>query len=305
MDSIKIQYLSQNFIDDEIIKKSKLIKTNNYSMGAITTRGTNPKRPFNHDYSAIMTYPGNDDIAMLIMADGKDDSENGRVASSELVHTLSEWFLSRTMSESYINIPVLLEGKLLGELRNLNRRLYEDEAVGDVSFALAIIGKEYTLIANVGNVRCYSMNDSDIDLRTTDNLAWYLYNDQNLINSDEVKYLAGKDYVSRTIGKEDNSKRYFEPFISIINNKDYDSLLLTTHGVNDVLDSDELFQFVKENNIDDALLNIINDSIFSAPKQNPSDLMLRFKNKENMLIEKTVPGDSNASAIVYKKKKNS
>lgn len=149
------------------------------------------------------------------------------------------------------------------------------------------------------------MNDSDIDLRTTDNLAWYLYNDQNLINSDEVKYLAGKDYVSRTIGKEDNSKRYFEPFISIINNKDYDSLLLTTHGVNDVLDSDELFQFVKENNIDDALLNIINDSIFSAPKQNPSDLMLRFKNKENMLIEKTVPGDSNASAIVYKKKKNS
>lgn len=305
MENFKIEYLNQNFIDSDIVKKTSLIKTDTYSMGAITTRGTNPKRPFNQDYSAIMTYPGNDNIAILIMADGKDDSENGKIASKELVYTLSNLFLNKSTSETFINIPVLLEGKLLGELRQLNRRLYEDEVVGDVSFALAVIGKEETLIANVGNVRCYSINDDNITLQTTDNLTWYLYNSPELITPDEVKYLIGKDYVSKSIGKENNLQKQFEPFIKIIDNQTYNSLLLTTHGVNDVLDSAELFNILSQNNTEDALQTIIYDSIFSESKPSPKELLSRFKDRENMIIEKTIPGDSNASAIVYKKTKNS
>ena len=305
MNRLNIEYLNQKLADRELIKKTKLIKTDKYTMGAITTRGTNTKRQYNQDYSAIMTYPENDDLAMIIMADGKDDSINGIAASRELVHVLSNWFLSKQMSESYINMPVVLEGRLLGELRELNRRIYEDSAVGDTSFALAIIGNQYTLIANVGNVRCYSLNENEINLQTTDNLAWYLYNDPNLITPDEVKYLSGKDFISRTIGKNDNSKRHFEPFISIIKNSEYDSLLLTTHGVNDILDSDELFNFIKENDVSDALYKIAYSSVFSSPKKYPKYLLDRFKNKENMIIERTIPGDSNASALVYKKTKNS
>ncbi len=305
MENFKIEYLNQNFIDSDIVKKTSLIKTDTYSMGAITTRGTNPKRPFNQDYSAIMTYPGNDNIAILIMADGKDDSENGKIASKELVYTLSNIFLNKSLSETFINIPVLLESKLLGELRQLNRRLYEDEVVGDVSFALAVIGKEETLIANVGNVRCYSINDDNIKLQTTDNLTWYLYNSPELITPDEVKYLIGKDYVSKSIGKENNLQKQFEPFIKIIDNQTYNSLLLTTHGVNDVLDSTELFNILSQNNTEDALQTIIYDSIFSESKPSPKELLSRFKDRENMIIEKTIPGDSNASAIVYKKTKNS
>lgn len=300
-----IEYLNQKFIDDDIIKQTKLIKNNKYSMGAITTRGTNLMRPFNQDYSAIMTLPDNENIVMLIMADGKEESVNGKIAASEIVYTLSEWFLSKSLSETYINIPVLLEAKLLGELRNLNRKIYDNKSIGDASFALAIIGAEDTLIANIGNVRCYSINNEKITLETTDNLMWYLYNNNELITADEVKYLSGKDYVSRTIGKADNSKRLFEPFIKIISNNDYNSLLLTTHGVTDVLDSNELFDLLKENDTNEALSNIIYNSLFTESKVYPEELLKKLKNKKNMLIEKTVPGDSDASAIVYQKKKNS
>ena len=299
-----IEYLNQ-CIDDDLIKKTKLIKTNKYCMGAITTRGTNEERLFNQDYSAIVSYPYTDDIVMLIAADGKYDSEDGKTAAFELVHALSEWFLSKSLGEFYINTPVLLEGKLFGELRKLNRKLYDDKSVGDTSFALAIIGKEDTLIANIGNVRCYSVNNDDITLQTRDDLIWYLYNSSDLITADEVKYLIGKDYISQTIGKADNSKRLFHPFINIISNDDYDSLLLTTHGVNDVLDSDELFDFVCENDVSDVLLNIINASIFAKSKSCSDDLLSRHEKMANMLIERTIPGDSNASAIVYKKTKNS
>lgn len=296
-----IEYLNQSFIDSNLIKQTKIIKTSKYSVGAITATGTNPKRQFNQDYGAIMTYPNNENLAMYILADGKDDSVNGKVASSELVHTLSEWFLSKKMSESYINIPVILEGNLLGELRKINRKLYNDNSAGDTSFALAIIGKKDTLIANVGNVRCYSINKDDIKLQTTDNLTWYLYNNPELINPDEVKYLAGKDYISRTIGKSDNKDKLFEPFINIIENKSYQSLLLTTHGVNDVLDSVEMLEAIKNNTVSEALYEIIYNSVFTSPKTYPENIASRFKHKENMLIKQTVPGDSNASAILYKK----
>ena len=301
MDKINIEYLNQKIIDSNLIKKSNLIKTDKYAMGAITTRGTNPERPHNEDYSAIMTYPLNDDLVMLIMADGKDNSANGRIAARELVRALSNWFLSKGMSQSYINIPVLLEGSLLGELRRINRELYVDKGIGDASFALAVIGKEDTLIANVGNVRCYSINENTIDLKTTDDLLWYLYNNPELINPDQVKYLVGKDYLSRTIGKDDNIRCHFEPYISIVRNTEYNSLLITSHGVNDVLDSDELLKYVNENNVEDAMINIINASIYGEPKHYPKDLALKLKNKENMLIKQTVPGDSNASAVLYKK----
>ena len=119
--------------------------------------------------------------------------------------------------------------------------------------------------------------------------------------SNEVKFLVGKDYVSRTLGGYPNNKGYFEPFISIIPN-DYDSLILTTHGITDVLDSSELNYYL---NFDlcIALDKIIENSMFSKPKEIPDDLLEKFRklNKEYMLTEKTIPGDSNASAIVYKK----
>lgn len=300
--NLNIEFLSQT-LNEELIKKSKLIKTNEYTIGAITSRGTNVNRNTNQDYSAIALHSKDDNISMMILADGKDEAKNSDLATQILVETLCLWF--KRLSKREANTAMILEAKLLGELRKLNLDLYRYYNPSKTSFALALKGKKETFIANVGNCRCYTINGDEISLQTTDNLVWYDYNEPSLITPDEVKFLYSKDYVSRTIGGHDNSKRYFEPYVSIVNNNDFDSLVLTTHGVTDVLDSKEIKTCVIDNNIDIALDKIISKTLYSDPKQLPQDLLDRFteENNQHMLIEKTIPGDSNATAIVYKKTK--
>lgn len=298
------QFLSQNK-EDDLIKKSNLIKTNKYIMGAITSRGTNPRRKQNLDHSLIITHPKNEDLSMMLIVDGKDDIENSSIAAQITIEKLCLWF--KRLSKMQINTAVLLESLLLGELRKINLDLYRYYNPAEVSFALAIKGKKDTFIANIGNCRAYTIKDNNITLQTTDNLAWYNHNDQNSITPDEVKFLVGKDYVSRTIGGHDNSKQYFMPYTKNIENSEYDSLILTTHGITDVLDSSDLLYYSKTNDIEETLDNIINKAIYGVSTPLPEYLLEKFKkqHKEYMLLQKTIPGDSNATAIVLKKTKNS
>lgn len=300
-----LQYLTQSF-DDGLIKKSRLIKTDKYVMGAITTKGTNPKREENHDYSFISSHYRSDDIAFMLIADGKDDIKGSDEAAKLLVRNLERWF--KGLSKTEINTPMILEPRLLGELRILNQDVFKYYYPAQVSFALALRGKDETFIANLGNCRCYSINDDNVSLQTTDSLKWYVYNNPKLINPDEVKFLCGKDVLERGIGCAPNNKRKFEPFVSIVDNDDYDSLVLTTHGVTDVLDSDEIQTIILDNNIDGALYELAYQSLGGPSKELPNEIIERFgaENHPAAFIEKTIPGDSSASAIVYKKvRKNS
>ena len=276
-----IEFLYQPLEDKELIKKSKLIKTQKYTMGAITSRGTNKLRKLNQDYSAIAAHPRNENLAFMVIADGKSDSIKSELASQILVEELSSWFTR--LSKTYINNPMILEPMLLGELRNLNLRLHQSNNNKGIetSFALAVKGKKETFIANVGNCRCYTINNDEITMQTTDDLRWYAYNSRSLITPDEVKFLIGKDFLERTIGGQDNSKRHFEPFTQIISNKNYDSLILTTHGVTDVLDSTDLKKIVKDKDVEEVLDNIIYDSIYSKPKQTPEKLLNKFETEKS------------------------
>jgi len=167
--NIKFEYLSQT-LDEELIKKSKLVKTNDFTIGAVTSRGTNLQKK-NQDHSLIVT---NKNLVMMALTDGRDDLENSDLVAQILIEKLGMWF--KRLPKSYINTPIVLESMLFGELRKVNSDIYKYYRPGASSFVLAIRGKKETFIANVGNCRCYMVKGGIINLETTDNLVWYNYN---------------------------------------------------------------------------------------------------------------------------------
>lgn len=293
-------------IDDTLIKKSELVKTNKYNIGIITSRGVNQNRRFNQDCAAIVTHPRGENLAMLIVADGLDDSVNGYVASQVVVRRLGRWF--ERLPKTYVNNPIILESFLFEELRDINTMLYEGiDKSSEAAFSLAILGKRETMIANVGSCRGYTIKGTQPTLQTVDHLKWFAYNPDLKISPDEVKFLLAKDGLSKTVGGSDSRKHYFEPSINIIDNN-YDSLVLTTHGVTDVLDGDELGRIVGESSVESALAQITTRALFANPEQVPEALVERFQKvgKARMLMRETVPGSAASTAIVLKKtKKNS
>ena len=297
-----VEFLSQKMTDEELIKKSKLIKTPKYSIMIATTRGTNPEREENQDYSAVVTHPNNEDFVMMLVADGRSNSENGKIASKLLAKTLENWFVRLPAHIS----PLAFEHTIIKNLRRLNDYLYNEE-LSETSFVLAVKCKEDTWIANLGNCRCYALHNGNIEMKTTDDLVWFRYNDENLINPDEIKYLAGKDYVEKAIGESANKEQNFFPNVEIIDNDDYDSLVLTTHGITDVLDSEEIKEIVDKATTKDAAVGLVATSILIEPKKLPEELIQRFKDADRgtTFIKETVPGDSNATALVYKKTRSS
>lgn len=297
-----VEFLSQRIDDEALIKKSKLVKTPKYSAMIATTRGINEKRQDNQDYGAIITHPNNEDFVMMLVADGRSQSENGKVASKMLTKILGRWFQKLPAHIS----PLAFEHTIIKNLRRLNDYLYNEE-MSETSFAIAIKCKEDTWIANLGNCRCYTLNNNQIEMQTEDDLVWFRYNNKDLITNDEIKFLAGKDYLEKAIGESANEEKNFYPNIEIVDNEDYDALVLTTHGVTDVLDSYEIKEIVSTGDTEDAALGLVVTSMLINPKPLPEELIERFRNanQKTTFIEQTVPGDSNATALVYKKTRSS
>ena len=295
-----IERLTQTCNDEQLIKNSKLIKTPKYSIMMSTTKGLNKEE--NQDCGLITTHPNNPDFIMMLVADGRSISEDGQLAAQMLSKTLERWFLKLPANIS----PLAFEHTLIKNLRRLNDYLYNEE-LSETSFVLAIKCKEDTWIGNIGNCRCYTLNDKKISMQTIDDLVWYRYNDKNIIKPDEIKFLAGKDYLEKAIGESANKEQNFYPNIEIIDNEDYDSLILTTHGITDVLNENEIKEIVEGATAKEAALGLVATSMWIDAKPLPQELIERFKKQGQnaTFIKKTVPGDSNATALVYKKTKNS
>lgn len=293
-------FLTQSDRDEELIKKSKLVKTAKYSAMMATTRGLNNAKQENQDYSAIVIHPRNEDFVMMLVADGRSESEDGKLASEMLACSLEKWFIRLPARIS----PLAFEHTFIKNLRRLNEYLY-NEGLSETSFVLAIKCKDNTWIANIGNCRCYTVKDDEIKMQTEDDLVWYKFNDKDLINEDEIKYLVGKDYLEKTIGGSANKEQKFYPNIEIINN-DYDKLVLTTHGITDVLDAKEIKAIVDSSDTEEAAKALVATSMLIDGKKAPKELIEKLYDiNRNSFIRETVPGDSNATALVYKKTRSS
>ena len=98
------------------------------------------------------------DFRMLAVADGMGGEEYGEIASDLVVSKLREWFrnLSSEQRNSYYNSVSSLQTSLEKEISKLSLEVFNSvNGLGGTTLVCAVVGKNDTLVVNVGDSRAY------------------------------------------------------------------------------------------------------------------------------------------------------
>ena len=280
-------------------KKQKMVlsEESSFFIGYITNVGTNEKHQTNEDAVNFASHPKDNDLKIFVVADGTSDSIYGAQAAQYLTEELLQWF--RGLEIAYINTPQTLKSIFWGKMRDINKSLLEMYGGnGSTTLVCAIVGKNETMIANSGDSRGYIIQNGILKQLTADHLVWFKYNNPDSIDKDDIRFMKGNSYISRCIG---GNIRDFHPDALVIDNSDYDSLLLFTDGITDIV-SDERIKFIYDHNLpSDVLLEIVNEAINSTPELISDEAKKRFEKRQYMINDTTNPGKDNATMLLYKK----
>lgn len=276
-------------------QKMKLIRESNFTIGYITNVGN--KRATNDDAVDFMMHPVNNALKIFVVADGVGSSKYGALAAEYLKESLLKWFSS--LNPAYINTVPTLKSIFWGKMRDINKHLLEMyHGQGATTLVCAIVGETETIIANSGDSRGYIISDEGLKQLTADHLVWFKYNDEKSILKDDLRFMIGNSYISRSIGSNEEDYR---PDIVNIRNDEYEALLLFTDGITDIV-SDDKIKFIYDHNISPlVLLKIIDEAVNSEPELISKEAEERFKDRYYMINKHTKPGKDNATMLLYKK----
>jgi len=212
-----------------------------------------------------------DDGCLLAVADGVGGHNAGDVASKIAVDTLDE-----VVKEEYVKY-LSKEG-----LKNLLKIAYEighnkikENAVGDkegmgTTLTTAIIKDDGCVIANCGDSRAYLIRDGEIVFKTKDHSLVQELLDEGLITEEEAKYHPYKNVITHALGLDELKVDTYE-----VELKDGDVLLLSSDGLHDYVDEEEILEVV-------------------IPNENPKEIV---EDLLKIALEKT---RDNVSIVVYK-----
>ena len=262
-------------------KKKREILTSLTNIGLVRRK--------NEDSVTTLTYPKNNNIKLLAVADGIGGCPKGEYASQYVIDNLSNWFNNE--NENIFNDTYLLSNKLYNQIIKINNTLYKKEYNNSkcgTTLTCAIITTTNTIIANIGDSRAYIVNNNNIkQLTKDDSLVWYYY-EKGKLTKDELRFHIQNSLITKCIGHEYNVK----PTISIINNNCYSCLLLLTDGITDCLSDSKIKFIVNKNAGENIAKKLINEAVY----KNQNDLI-----PEGIQFNKVRNGKDNATVALYVK----
>ena len=183
------------------------------------------------------------EFRMLVVADGVGGEEFGEVASNTIVKSLKEWFenLSDDEKKCYYNGIEGLKESLLDriELKIQPEVEYNTRNAGGSTLVCAIIGKDNTLVANVGDSRAYIEKDGKlIQVSREDTAAQQNLESGKTPTKEASRFDEESNHILQCLGMP--RKELIRPNVEIINNNDYDMLLLFSDGVTDCISDEDM-----------------------------------------------------------------
>lgn len=177
---------------------------------------------------------------MMVVADGMGGKQKGEIASHIIITKLKEWFESLNMEEKekYFKDITSIEDNLKGKIQevsfDVDWHLY---GMGGATIVCAIIGNNNTIIANVGDSRAYIIKNGKLEQVTIDDaIVQEEYEMGNIPNKDAMRFHREVSGITQAVGMGiiDNIHT------KILNNKNYDMLLLFSDGVTDCLSEEDI-----------------------------------------------------------------
>ncbi|CAN5172205.1 MAG: Stp1/IreP family PP2C-type Ser/Thr phosphatase [Chloroflexia bacterium] len=233
-------------------------------VGAASEPGTVRERNEDLVYTPDQSVVEQSDVVILAVADGMGGHERGEVAAKIAIDTLVQRF-----AEADSDDPVLF---IKQAYRAANQTIFDDgSAKGEhnlmgTTLVTAIIRGEDLTVGNVGDSRAYLMRAGRLNQVTTDHSLVAEQVRMGVMTQDEARGSTHKNIVTRAIGhRERVDVDIFE--IKLLPD---DRLLLSSDGIHDVLEENEMGEVLSAFEPDEASRELISRALNAGSSDNVS-----------------------------------
>lgn len=296
---LKVYEETVNKCRDDICRGVQLKKNSvDYSLGRTMFASSNigNTRDNQEDSVLLLRHPKNKHFKMLVVADGVGGYEGGGEASRYATQSILYWFES--LSEKYYDDIDALSKILERELKKINEQIFAFGDGRETTFVGAIVGKDKTLIASVGDSRAYITKDNELtQISRDDSVVQKYYESGQILTKDDMRFHFAANRVTQCLGI---SPTYVEvkPNMYFLDNDDYDNLILVSDGVSDCLSDSQIMAITVETPRELIAKALVEGALKNTSKRTNNYRKNEFKSTINA-------GKDNTTAAVYIKTKKS
>lgn len=211
------------------------------------------------------------DIKLFIVADGMGGENAGEVASCLAVSSIALHVLANF--QEIEDVPLLLRQAI----NNANKTVYQT-AKADKNYnhmgttvVCAIIKDNVVYVANVGDSRCYLVNENNLQQISIDHSFVQEMIDKGLLSVDEAKNHPNKNLITRAIGVD----RFVDTDVFIKPFNKGDKLLLATDGLTGMIDKETISSIINsENDCKKAVEKLIDSANDAGGKDNITAVLI-------------------------------
>ena len=283
----------------DVLENIQLQKTETeYSIGKTLYAASNKGNRLNQEDSVIiLEHPRNSQIKLIAVADGLGGRSDGDLASNHTIKKLIEWF----EAEKDENID-----NIIRNLRNtLSYILLDLEANINASTTLsaAIVLKNKTIIAHIGDSRIYTLKDNELKQQTRDDSdVQYLLELQEIPDKELTRFHKKSNILTTAIAIY---PPHYHVKYKVIDN-DYDKIIAVTDGVTDCLSTKQIENILISKKNTNIAKEIVNKAL--ATDSYLKDIIKEISPEQQKIIEKDYykeikGGQDNTTAAIYVRKR--
>lgn len=189
----------------------------------------------------------NPNFKMMAIADGMGGYDKGEVASDIIVNKLKNWFenLNEIQRSSYFTTVNELKSSLVKVIKDdIIPNVFKESNGGGSTLVCAIVGKNDTLVLNVGDSRAYIVKNGKLNqVSREDSYTNTKVQSREYPDKEAGRFDRESNIITQDIGLTSPSQ--IKIHSRMIENEDYDTLLLFSDGVTDCLSDDNIMAICK------------------------------------------------------------
>ena len=252
-------------------------------------------RESNEDSVLALVHPEDDSLKILAVADGMGGKEYGDVCSNYVTRKFGEWFLGK--NKGFFSNPLKIRDELLKLTYECNDYFisFFGKNIFGTTLTLAIILNKETIILHLGDSRCYFYKDNILTQVTEDDSDVWLYHKFQGIKKEWLRYFSSSNIINNCVGLSLGSCR---PHVYIYPNESYESLLLVSDGVTDLITDSKLQSMFRSRPSSLLVDAIVHEAVYVE-----QHLFVPLKLRDGCYDRYVVPirGRDNASAVLFSK----
>lgn len=217
-------------------------------------------RKVNEDY---IDYYTDEKKRIYVIADGMGGHNAGEIASKLAVENTISYINSLSQLDDLEDSIKKAVGDSNNKIYELSKSKADLNGMGTTLTACLIKGSDM-VIANVGDSRCYIIKDKAISLVTKDHSLVQQLLDEGSITESEADNHPNRNIITRALGTNST----VDVDVIKMDIKGIEKIILCTDGLSNLIDEQELYDFVMNN--DDCCAELIELSKSRGTKDNIS-----------------------------------